>query len=166
MFNRLAIILSGIIPMSCSIAEDTYTLYRPFSEESGPAASFSLDFSDTACIYSISLIVRLNKDSIPGNIRTDITLISPSGAKGSETVCFPSDYGAIKRYVKSRPEDRRIRIASTPDYYDISWKYRDNIIPPEYGQWEILISMPDMKKAIQGAGLTISKTPVNTALMK
>lgn len=155
-----------MIPLSCSITEDTYTLFHTFSEKSGPAASFSMDFSDTACIYSINLIVRLNKDSIPESIRTDITITSPSGAKGSETVYFPSNYRALKRYIKSHPDDRRIRIASTPDYYDICWEYRNNIIPSEYGPWKIELSMPDMDGKAQGVGMTIKSIPVETVQMK
>lgn len=161
-FNLLIITLLSISSLSCSTTEDTDTLFQSFSGENSSAASFIIDFSDSACIYSISLIVRLNKDSVPESIRTDISITSPSGHKGTETVYLPSDYGSLKRYIKSHPDDRRIQIASTPDYYDICWVYRDNIIPTEYGPWKIGLFLPDMKAKAQGAGITIRRKPVDT----
>ena len=104
----------------------------------------------------MSLIARIQKGSAPAGVTLDIILTSPSGATGTETVSFPSDYQTVRRYIKEHPEDDRIRLAGTPDYYDISWVYRDRIIPPERGLWHIEISLPDTAYGkVLGLGITL-----------
>ena len=104
---------------------------------------------------TLSLIARFNKGEGPDSLIMNITLTSPDNIRGSETVTFPSGYYIIKRYVKDHPEDRRIMLASTPDYYDICWEYRSGIIPPVPGDWEIAITLPDSPEGLRGIGITI-----------
>lgn len=118
---------------------------------------FTLDMTDTACIYTLSLIVRFHKSYSGHQLDMGITLTSPSGTEGQETVSFPSDYSTVKSYLNGHPEDSRIRLASSPDYYDISWVYRTGIVPPETGIWNMDMDLPEDRQAIMGVGVSLNK---------
>lgn len=141
---------------SCSHG-NTYTEFTPLSPDSGGNVRFTLNMTDTACTYTISLIVRLHKSYSGPDLDMGITLTSPSGSEGHETVSYPSDYNTVKSYLNSHPEDTRIRLASSPDYYDISWEYRTGIVPPEAGIWEMEMNLPEDRKAILGAGVSLGR---------
>ena len=154
---RLLICLIAFAALSaCSgIADDTATMFRSLADGEKAEAHFSVPMDDSTGIYTLSLIARFNKGEGPDSLIMNITLTSPDNIIGSETVTFPSGYYIIKRYVKDHPEDRRIMLASTPDYYDICWEYRSGIIPPVPGDWEIAITLPDSPEGLRGIGITI-----------
>ena len=130
-------------------------MFRSLADGEKAEAHFSVPMDDSTGIYTLSLIARFNKGEGPDSLIMNITLTSPDNIRGSETVTFPSGYYIIKRYVKDHPEDRRIMLASTPDYYDICWEYRSGIIPPVPGDWEIAITLPDSPEGLRGIGITI-----------
>lgn len=153
---RLLTVLACAAVCACSAGTDTETVFRTLTEEDGGSASFEIDMPDSTGSYSMSLITRIQKGCAPAGVTLDITLTSPSGATGTETVSFPSDYQTVRRYIKEHPEDDRIRLAGTPGYYDISWVYRSRIIPPERGLWHIDISLPDTADGkVLGLGITL-----------
>ncbi len=154
---RLLTALACTAVSACSAGTGSETVFRTLTEEDGNRASFDIEMSDSTGSYTMSLITRIQKGGgTPAALTMDITLASPSGASGTETVTFPSDYRAIRQYTKEHPEDERIRLASTPGYYDISWAYRDRIIPPETGTWHIDISLPDTADGkVLGLGITL-----------
>ena len=158
----VCLLLSSVI-ISCSQPENTSTMFSTFQGDSGRKASFALDFLDSTGVYSLSLIVRLPKNSFPDTLSMGISFTAPSGVRGTETVSLPSDFNVLKRYIKDHPEDTRIRLASTPDFCDISWKYRERIRPSEYGTWIMDITIQDTGSDILGAGVTINKTTDTTA---
>lgn len=123
--------------------------------------SFDIDLSDTTRVYAISLVSRFKKDAECRNVTFTVSLTSPSGQSGSERVTLPSDYRTVKDYIKNSPEDGRIQAASAPGYYDISWLYRSNIRPQEYGEWTMTVSaVPEAGAGIIGIGVIINKIPL------
>ncbi len=141
---------------SCSHG-DTRTEFTPLGRNTDGHVRFSLDMTDTACIYTLSLIVRFHKSYSSPQLDMGITLTSPSGSQGHETVSFPSDYSTVKNYLNGHPEDTRISLASSPDYYDIRWVYRTGIVPPEAGIWEMDMDLPEDRQAILGAGVSLGR---------
>ena len=153
----LTCMLTCSVLAACTAAPDSETWFHEMKDEDRGRATFTLDLSDSSCVYSISLIARFHKGDRPSSVTMNLSLTSPSGIRGTETVTFPSDYAVLKRYLKEHPDDSRICLASTPDYHDISWAYRDNIQPSEHGAWLMTVSLPDSSRNLRGVGLTLSK---------
>lgn len=151
-----AAVLCAVIT-ACSSSTVPDSDFGTFTGDGGNRVSFPLDMSDTACAYSLSLMARFIKGEGPESVTMDITVTSPSGVRGHETVTLPSDYEGLRRHLRGNPPDTRIRLAGTPSYYDVSWKYRSGIIPPERGEWRIDIALRDGTSGIQGAGYILEK---------
>lgn len=155
---------SGLICASmiyaCSGHNDcgSRSFYTPVPEDC-KTVSFDLDMSDSSCVYSITLDSRFDRKFSHTSTPLHVEAISPSGKKGHEYITLPSDYNSIKNYTGSS-DDRRIGTAGTSGYYDISWKYRDNICPDEKGIWKISVTVPDTVTGITGIGLTLDKIPL------
>ena len=162
--TALLTVTACMIVVSCSgkgrsADQDFYfTTLKTGGEE---RVSFDIDLSDTTCIYGISLVSRFKKDAECSNVTFTVSLTSPSGQSGSERVTLSSDYRTVKEYIRNNPEDGRIQAASAPGYYDISWLYRSNIRPQEYGEWTMTVSaVPEAGTGIIGIGIIINKIPL------
>lgn len=150
------ILLSACASMQTS-AESSY-YYSVVPEETGEV-SFDLDMSDSSSVYSVSVFARFAKKFSHRYVTLQIEAVSPSGTKGYETVVFPSDRNSVKNYIETSG-DSRIELAGTSGYYDICWKYRENIYPEEKGQWQLKIAVPDTITDITGIGAILERTPV------
>ena len=132
-----AAVLCAVITACSSTVPDSD--FGTFTGDGGNRVSFPLDMSDTACAYSLSLMARFIKGEGPESVTMDITVTSPSGVRGHETVTLPSDYEGLRRHLRGNPPDTRIRL------------------PPERGEWRIDIALRDGTSGIQGAGYILEK---------
>lgn len=133
--------------------------FTSFTGRSGRHAEFTVDMSDSTCAYSIDIVARMSRRHAPGTLPLEVTVVSPEGHRASETVFLPSDLNSLRHYT-ARSEDRRIRIAESAGSYDVSWRYRDGIVPGEKGDWLVCISAPDTLEGLSGIGISVSGTPV------
>lgn len=103
--------------------------------------------SDSSLIYSLSLSARFAKRNQINPLNLEIILFSPSGERYCDSLQLPSNYKKIKGYLKDyKNSDNKILMSSSIDYYDVQWKYRDNIRPKEYGIWKMIVKPEDMDK--------------------
>lgn len=155
----LSACLGTVVSCSGSDGPDnsgSLTCFSQFGHDNGQKVTFTVDMSDT-CVYALNLIARIDKKNPPDSVTIGIQIISPSGRQGKETVTYPSAYRAM---ASEATTDRRLRVASTSGYYDISWLYRDNIKPVENGEWTISIIRPQPQKSrIMGAGISLKTIP-------
>ena len=141
----------------CSCApENARTQFRHFTGDGDRKASFTVDLQDTSAACSAAVTVRFPRKGSPDTLTMDITWTSPSGVTASETVLFPSDYAALRQYLRTDRDRSRIRMAATPSCYDVSWDYRDNIRVSEPGLWQVDIWIHGNPDAVLGAGIQIS----------
>lgn len=120
--------------------------------------SFTLDMSDSTCVYEVSLISRITRKERPDSVTFHIRLTSPTGMKASETVTLPSGYHALRSGPASK--DSRISTAWSAGHYDVSWLYRDNIEPLEYGEWTMDITLADGTEGVTGIGVSTVRIPI------
>ena len=143
--TALLTVTACMIMVSCSgkgRSDDQDFYFTTMKSGGEDQVSFDIDLSDTTRVYAISLVSRFKQS-------------------GSERVTLPSDYRTVKDYIKNSPEDGRIQAASAPGYYDISWLYRSNIRPQEYGEWTMTVSaVPEAGAGIIGIGVVINKIPL------
>ena len=162
--TALLTVTACMIMVSCSgkgRSDDQDFYFTTMKSGGEDQVSFDIDLSDTTRVYAISLVSRFKKDAECRNVTFTVSLTSPSGQSGSERVTLPSDYRTVKDYIKNSPEDGRIQAASAPGYYDISWLYRSNIRPQEYGEWTMTVSaVPEAGAGIIGIGVVINKIPL------
>ena len=162
--TALLTVTACMIMVSCSgkgRSDDQDFYFTTMKTGGEDQVSFDIDMSDTTRVYAISLVSRFKKDAECRNVTFTVSLTSPSGQSGSERVTLPSDYRTVKDYIKNNPEDGRIQAASAPGYYDITWLYRSNIRPQEYGEWTMTVSaVPEAGAGIIGIGIIINKIPL------
>ena len=162
--TALLLIAAACTVTSCTgkgRSDDQNFYFTTLKTDGEARVSFDIDMSDSTCVYGISLVSRFRKDAESGNTTFSVSMTSPSGKSGSERVTLPSGYSTVRNYIKNHPEDDRIQAASTPGYYDISWLYRSNIQPQEYGEWVMTVSaVPEAGTGIIGIGIIINKTPL------
>ncbi|HIZ85674.1 MAG TPA: hypothetical protein IAC04_04205 [Candidatus Coprenecus stercoravium] len=137
---------------SCSSAP----VFTTFPDKTGKQASFSLDMSDSTAVYALDLIGRFPKGRTQSRVALRIDITSPSGLKAGEEISLPAEYHSVKNAV-CKQGDGRMETAATPTHYDISWRYRDNIRPSEYGIWTLTVSVPDKDDNILGTGVRLHK---------
>ena len=93
--------------------------------------SFSLDLSDTLAAYDISFYTALDRPPFHRDTLVcfpmQIVWRSPSGRYFSETVYYPADS------VKAR--------------------YRTGLIPSEYGDWTVAVTLPSQPASLRGLGI-------------
>ena len=154
------VFLSAMLNVACSTGKNGEMYqeldFRLFNGESRDA-SFTLDMSDSSCVYEVSLISRLTRKDIQDSVTFAVTITSPSGLQAGETVTFPSDYHALRS--GAADSDDRISTAWSTGHYDVSWLYRDNIEPVEYGEWQLTLSAVDTAESMIGAGISIKRIP-------
>lgn len=120
----------------------------------GPAEQVvCLEMADSASLYDISLVVRYARNSSIENICLKVSVISPSGERGSERVSLPSDYRYLKEAVRKKIGIDMVRGRG---YYDVSYLYRSRITPAEYGEWKIVITPESPADGVLGIGVICS----------
>ena len=157
--TALLLIAAACTVTSCTGNDQDFS-FTSLRNDGDATVSFDIDLSDTACVYSICLISRFKKNTQCDDVTFLVRLTSPSGKSGSERITLPSDYRTVRDYVRNKPDDNRIKATSAPGYYDISWTYRTNIIPQEYGMWKMDISVAEQDTGIIGLGTAASRTPL------
>ncbi|HIZ86575.1 MAG TPA: hypothetical protein IAC03_00215 [Candidatus Coprenecus pullistercoris] len=154
---------AGIIAVCCCLlmlsCSDGGSSFAVLSDDS-TSASFVLDMSDSSKIYYIDIVSRFDKGHSPEHVTFSIGLVSPSGRSAAESITLPCGYRSVKSHLDSHPEDNRIRLAGSPGYYDIAWRYRDNISPSEKGLWKLSLTVPDTTEGLIGIGIDIHTIPV------
>lgn len=142
---------------ACSTAPDnTMTQFRSFTADGERQVSFTVELSDTCTAYTAELTARLSRKDSPEMLTVSVRWESPYGITASETISLPSDFNTLRQYLRDNPDQTRIRMASTPSCYDVSWKYRDNIRIKEAGTWVVSLNITGNRKAVLGAGIQIS----------
>lgn len=151
-------LLSILLVSACTLRHtpDSRFFYSVIPKDA-KEVSFDIDMSDSSSIYSISIAARFAKKFSHRHVPMSIEAVSPSGVTGYETVTFPCDYNSVKNYARTSG-DSRIELAGTSGYYDICWKYRENIFPEEKGKWQLKIAIPDTISGITGIGVVIDRT--------
>ena len=108
--------------------------------------------SDTLYAYNLFILLRYDSFTERKSIPTEVTILSPTSVRASETIILPSSFDMLKK--------NRIRYSCGVGYYDVRYSYREGIIPNERGTWQISLTLPEDEKSVIGAGIITEKIPI------
>ena len=148
MKNSILLILSLI---ACSCTRTSENEFFKTREESS-CISFSLNMSDTLYAYNLFILLRYDSFTERKSIPTEVTILSPTSVRASETIILPSSFDMLKK--------NRIKYSCGVGYYDVRYSYREGIIPDERGTWQISLTLPEDEKSVIGAGIITEKIPI------
>lgn len=136
-FEYLAILLLAV---SCSAPFQTED-FRPIEErDSLGRFVYDIDMSDSLCSYDILLYTRMDCNYKEfgkiRDIKVEVGFSSPSGKVYSETVYLPvSSFISVRRGT-----------------YDCKVEYRKDMVPVEWGMWQMTLAMPELS-GLHGMGI-------------
>ena len=125
--------------------------FHTFSEESGNLASFQVEMTDSTT-HEVFVYTRYSYQYDLGKLPAVITITSPSGKRGSETIELEGNLENIKEFIGDDNSQQGIKLSQSSEYYDIKVLYRSNIHPIESGTWNIDIYIPNTKNVL-GVGI-------------
>ncbi len=108
---------------------------------------YKLDMFDSLSVYDISFYTGIDctekEFAQMSDIQMDISLISPAGTVYKETV-----YLLRETYTKSDLFSKTYKI-----------KYRADLIPKEFGQWIMVVKLPEIEsyKGLRGLGIILDR---------
>lgn len=164
MNNRvLAIIVSfsTLISGCLSNSQKSEFSFAQFNAEQGNVVSFQIEMNDSTATYDVYLYMRYNYHYDQSKLPATITVTSPSGLKGSETLQLEGNLANIKKYIAEQEEQGAqlvMQLSESSEYYDTKALYRSNIRPVEYGLWKIELYIPNIENVI-GAGIETITIP-------
>lgn len=150
MKNSILLILS-LLACSCSCSRSAdYDFFKTRGESD--CISFSVDMNDTLYAYNMYILLRYNSFTQRESIPVEVTILSPTSVRASETVTLPSSRNLLKK--------NKIKYSCGAGYYDVQYSYREGIIPNERGMWQISLTLPEDEKRVTGAGIITEKIPI------
>lgn len=108
--------------------------------------------SDTLYAYNLFILLRYDSFTDRNSIPMEVTILSPTSVRASETIVLPSSRDMIKK--------NNIKHSCGVGYYDVQYSYREGIIPNERGTWQISLTLPEDEKRITGVGILTEKIPI------
>ena len=140
-FLYLAALL--LLAMSCREPMSKET----FRKGEGPYR-FEVDMTDSTCVYDFTFYTRIDGGffgiDTPEEMRMTVLWKSPSDSLFGETVFMPLADSAGTFYSKQ-----------------ITAPYRREIVPVEWGRWQMEVIVPEPVKGLRGLGLITGKTREN-----
>ena len=128
------ILILALLAVSCH-QPDTV---EQFVRGAGPY-TFSVDMTDSTATYAFDVFTRVDARECPAEIRLDMAWKAPWDSVYTETVYLP--------------------MTGPSSYYshDAYAPYREGVVPAKWGQWELVITVPEQPEGFRGMGLVTKK---------
>lgn len=127
--------------------------FHSFGKESGNVAPFEVEMNDSTT-YDLYLYTRCTYQYESGKLPAVITITSPNGKRGTETIELEGNLQNIEGYISDEENSSTegVKLSKSSEYYDIKVLYRSNIHPVESGKWNIEIYIPNIDNVL-GVGI-------------
>lgn len=134
-----------IMAVSCSSPEAVEQFVSVSDVDAAGRLGFELNMSDTSATYDLSFFTRVDSPDRKFGQLTEFPLrvyfVSPAGKVFSETVYLPLElFEGTDSFV-----------------HDICVDYRSDIVPYEYGIWNLYV-IPPAVDGLRGIGVILNKT--------
>ena len=124
-----------LLALSCGRPAST----EQFIRGEGPF-TFTVDMTDSTATYSFDVYTRIDARECPAELQLDMAWKAPGDSVYKETVYLP------------------VKDHSSVFTHDAYAPYRDAVVPSEWGEWELVITVPDQPEGFRGMGLVTKKS--------
>ena len=100
---------------------------------------FTVDMTDSTAVYDLDLYTRIDAREYPAQLPLNISWKAPSGILFSETVYLPVGRG------------------TSFFSHDAYAPYRAGVVPSQWGEWTVTVTVPSAPEGLCGMGLVVKK---------
>lgn len=132
--RRWVLILVPFLALSCHRLAST----EAFIRGDGPYR-FTVDMSDSTARYDFDLYTRIDAKVYPAEVRLEMMWKDPADSVFRETVYLPVSDGP------------------TQFSHEAYAPYRADVVPAQWGEWTLEITVPERPEGLCGMGLVTRK---------